>query len=227
MAHGSKKWIVDATGRLKKSKDRTKKDYYREIEMWDEWYNPHGWWSRLLQDFVKTDKSQFCPQCKHVQKPIVAEDKARMLENERLHDEYNRIHGDAARQWQEYRSNVWKWVDVDYKNRIHWKTLAPVRKPTVEEPPRYYKWIREQDHASCWIYARRSYFCFKHERWYDIKQELWDIPMPGKKARYGGRVKDCRRQFRKNWKNEMQRAKYVADFEGYDNISPYRREWID
>lgn len=59
MAHGSKRWIVTYDGTLKRSNDRTNKDYYRDLKWWDS--GSWGYYSRKR-------KKQHCPQCKYIRK---------------------------------------------------------------------------------------------------------------------------------------------------------------
>jgi hypothetical protein len=61
--HGSKKWITDYRGRIKRSNNRTKLDYYAGLKAWDSKSRYVGWFRR------KREKSS-CPQCRHVEKAI-------------------------------------------------------------------------------------------------------------------------------------------------------------
>ena len=54
MAHGSKKFIRDFKGKLKRSRHRTKEDYYGELR----------WWEPMEERWCRGPVGEFCPQCK-------------------------------------------------------------------------------------------------------------------------------------------------------------------
>lgn len=217
MSHGKKKWIVAYDGKIKRSNDRTGKDYWKDLRRWEPMEGRR--WVR------KTRKDNFCPQCKHVGKEPVARDIARSEAWASLRREYDEKFGEAERAWQKYRSAYWDWR----RDGLGEYSSAP--RPKVTEPPDRYTWLAEEfrrrEFAPRWVYDTRTYLCFKCERKYEKQQEMWawHTAVPGKKARYNWSVKWNRNKYRNKVRNLMQRAKY--DEEYYDGIPPYTHDWLD
>lgn len=211
--HGKKKWIVAYDGKIKRSNDRTKKDYWKDLK---DWHPMEGYRGR----FNKGD--EHCPQCKHVAKPIVAEHKVCADAWDLLRDEYNAKYGEAEKAWEKYRRSYWHWVrdGVGYYSAL---------RPRVPEPPERYRWLNEQhrlrNFPKRWDYDTRSYLCYKCERKYEMQNRMWYEDLPGKKARCNWSVKNNRKEYRHKVRNIMQRAKY--DEEYYDDIPPYTHDWLD
>lgn len=125
MAHGSKRWLVCYDGSIKRSSDRTSKDYYRDL-YWREnnpWKVRSGTWKR----------KEFCPQCKYVAKQVITHDKLFQNRQDIVRQEWVKKYGEAywIRQGTEYvyfykyfRShplypgNLWVY---DWRNYVCWK----------------------------------------------------------------------------------------------------------
>lgn len=229
MSHGKKKWIEAYDGKLKRSNDRTKKDYYRDLKWWDD-YRYYRW--RKFESY-RAKNNQFCPQCKHVQKPILAEEAAWKARNDELHAEYNKLYESALNEWTQYGHRWWQhYRTVWYTDRAgirRYKEVLNIIPPKTKEPPHFWDWLKKyhpnDTFSTRWNYDVRSYLCFKCENKYDKKHEMWDSAYPGKKRNYTW----TRRQEYRNYRNEvrtvMQRAKY--DEEYYDDIPKYKRGWLD
>jgi hypothetical protein len=211
MGHGKKKWIIAYDGKLKRSNDRTKKDYYRDLKNWEPMDNGRRYGRQ---------KGEFCPQCKHVQKQIVDEREKYWEQVRQLHNRYDEQYGAAYRQWSEYKSYCWKWknaMDTD---------MNVVSYPTLPEPPSFYDWKRTQPDRELylWQYDTRSYLCYKCERKYEIQwsHEFWEVVYPRKHT--WTRRQDYR-DYRNDVKNMLNRAKYDDDL--YEDIPNYKRGWLD
>jgi hypothetical protein len=227
MAHGSKKWIRTFDGRIKRSNDRTKKDKYGGLKYWKEMDNGGHWNRRYGFYDVTVEPRNFCPQCKHVQKPILKEEDDNRTWRKELEAEYYRTYGDTLREWEEYKKQrdiTW----TDHEGHIHYKDVP---KPLAPEPPNFYKWKLSRGSGMWgWQYNTRSYLCYKHERWYNIKWS--DEYMTDTYGRFHiGRksITHARRaeykMYRTKTKNLMQRAKYDESY--YDDIVPKKRGWLD
>ncbi len=222
MSHGSKKWITAYDGKIKRSNDRTKKDYYRGLREWDDWQ--YGRWNRFLGKSV-FEKDDFCPQCKHVSKPIRAEEKQRSEYYAALKAEYETLYGDASRAWEKYHRDRRAFsYDRDHLGKIHIKGNYPIL-PKGEEPPQYHQWLWKHENTQVFTqYNARSYMCYKHERMYEVKNcdKYW-------RETYGRSHTEMRRAeyryYRAEIKNLMQRAKYDEEF--YDAIFDKKNGWLD
>ena len=78
--HGSKKFIIDHTGKLKRSRHRTKEDFYGSLRWWDE---SGGRWVRK--------HTEFCPQCKRVLKALHLKDEVYTLAMKEIKDEWEAL----------------------------------------------------------------------------------------------------------------------------------------
>lgn len=218
MAHGSKKWIVDATGHYKKSRDRTKKDYYARVKHWDEYSA-----SYRNRRGKQMKAEHFCPQCKGIQKEYDAEKAERQEQMDSLRKAYRKKFGDAITEWDVY-DNGYSVNDQGY-----YSGYIPVEyriKPKVVRPPNMWEW-QSKSYPAAWTYHWRNTLCYKHERWYEAQRNMWSDHVNGEKANYRKWVKLSRMYYRAEVKNIMQRAKYIADYEGYDDILPRVKEWLD
>lgn len=217
MAHGSKKWIVDATGRYKKSRDRTKKDYYARVKHWNEYVNPKFYRGKYY------NAAEFCPQCKGIQKEYDAEKAERQTQIDNLRKEYHKKFGDAITEWEVY-DNGYSLNDQGY-----YSTYIPFEfriKPKSVRPPKMWDW-QSTEYPASWHYHWRNNLCYKHEHWQEKQDEQWRMHVNGEKSHYRTWVKLSRMYYRAEVKNIMQRAKYIVDYEGYDEILPRKREWLD
>jgi hypothetical protein len=229
MSHGSKKFIEAYDGKLKRSNDLTKKDYYRDLAWWDEYYIYR--YSRFLK---QRNMKNFCPQCKHVQKPIRAEEDAWEERNDELHTRYNAKHGVAAREWKEWRQRWWRQYRlVQYADRVTGKItekeVPNELPPKMPEPPTFYEWVHKNygpnAHYPSWHYHARSYLCYKCETKYDKKRAMWHDGHPGCKRNYTYMRRQDYRDYRAEVKNIMRKARYDEDM--YENIPAYRKAWLD
>jgi len=201
MSHGSKKWIKDYSGRIKRSRNRTKIDHYAGLKQWD-WHYVYGFMSGGKG--FKT--GNFCPQCKHVQKAIRNDLEGYRAAEAKIREEWKALYGDR---W---------WVELPaQKNTSPW-----ARKHLY-----FYEYFRtHKDYpGNLWNYDARSYLCYKHERMYEQDRAMWSQHTNGEKSRYGYSVREGSRHYRHTVKNIMDRAKYDDDL--YDDIPPYKHEWLD
>jgi len=209
MAHGSKKWIEAYDGKIKRSNDRTMKDYWRDLRWWEP-MEGRRWRGRK--------KADFCPQCKHVSKEIVAREKAARAAWEALRDEYDERFGALEEGWRMYRVGSWRCS----KDGTTEYNLVP--RPREPEPPNRWEWItaesRRRGISPSWYYDTRTYLCYKCERKYEMKQRMWRDNRLGWKTNYSSTVRQSRRDYRAYVRNKMQRQEY-------DDISPRRHEWLD
>lgn len=191
MSHGSKKWIKDYSGRIKRSRNRTKIDYYAGLKQWDVWYIRSLAWGNKIK------AKDFCPQCKHVQKAIVNDLAGHKAAEARIREEWKALYGDR---W---------WVEKDGKH-LYFHDFFRAHKGYP---------------GNLWNYDFRSYLCYKHERMYEQERAMWSQHTNGEKKHYWYGVKEGRRHYRHKVKNLMDRAKYDEDF--YDDIPPYKHDWLD
>jgi hypothetical protein len=222
--HGSKKWIKTYDGRIKRSNDRTWKDWRSDLKVW----TPMDAYRRsYYKDSKWADKRNFCPQCKHVQKPIIAEyEHAQRLMRE-AEAAYAAVHGDAQSQWQTYRSKRWKAELACMKGDF--AVPYPIL-PKVPEPPTFHKWRHEEG----WYiphfyqsYNTRSYLCYKCEFKYETQRRMYDAGYPGRRENWRVGKRISRKYYRSEVKHVLRSARYVPEFEGYDDILPRRKEWLD
>jgi hypothetical protein len=144
-------------------------------------------------------------------------------ENKRIRDfyrvEYDRIFGEAEAIWKAYEREFWQFWNDECVER---------RKPKVEKPPHFYTWLSEQRDIDLghWQFDERNYLCFKHERMYEVKEEMWNLHLPGNRDRYQYMVRQENKVYRNEVRNIMQKAKYDEDC--YDDIPPKKvRGWLD
>jgi hypothetical protein len=220
MSHGSKKWIRAFDGRIKRSNDRTKKDYYRGLRWWNE-YDSDVRWGRYRS---RKYEGEFCPQCKHVAKAFREEADANRAAHDALRARYDAQFGDVEKAWRTYDYAPKDMLVVGADGRHYYKrVMLPPRFP---RPPHFYEWAREQDdNIGNWYYDRRSYLCYKHEQWSDKKDEMWRSDYPGKKRHYKWMVKQEWQYYRAEVRNLMQQAKYDDDV--YEDIPKLRHGWLD
>jgi hypothetical protein len=206
MAHGDKKWIVDFSGKLKKSNDRTKKDYYGELKWWKSWKR-------------ESNKENFCPQCKHFAKPIQEEqDRIRKI-NRSIHDAFKKQYPKYADYDVVMRlSDFETWGD--YFIERNKRNVA--RTKDFEKFQRDYPIKREEP----WNYDSRSYLCDKHRNWDDQQHSMWQEMYPHWHKIQGWRKRDDWRKYRAKVKQAMKDAK-DADFDAYDDIPAYKKNWLD
>lgn len=205
MAHGSKRWIVRYDGRVKKSNDRTKKDYYGDLKWWDEYHHRYG-------NYSAKPKSN-CPQCRHVEKDVLRLEEENRFEKQELMEQYEHIYGEANKLWNDFHHKSGRWWD-EVKNT----TLC--RPPTVTRPPYWYEWVKtmEQVRPIFWTFDARNFLCWKHERKYEMKEEMWYMHMHGEKSRYQYMARQENVYYRNEVKNLMQKAKYDESY--YEDIPP-------
>lgn len=195
--HGKKKWIVAYDGRIKRSNNRTKIDYLREIP-----FEKDSRISRWTKD--KDRENKFCPQCRYVRK-----------QNDRDWERYDR-------QMNVLRERFMKTFNTSDTGAV----LLRLRGGEVRWLY-FYKWAQEQPDypAPAWLNDWRNYVCFKCERKQAIREEKWYHRSLGIKKNYNYSVKSERRQYRNEVRHIMQNAKYVEDL--YDDIPVYKRNWLD
>lgn len=218
MAHGSKKWIVAYDGKIKRSNDRTKKDYYRDLHWWDEYGHSWRW-----RNYRKT--GDFCPQCKHVAKyahGIEDDNRNRITEqHERAAIEYDQKFGRAVQLWDAYYKDQWRESEIIVDGK---SLYFPRPEPRISRPPDKWRWIRDRvGHGEYdnWTFNARTYLCFKCEYKYETKRAMWSSNhLPGDKKRYNYTVKQQRKEYRNKVRNLMQN-------ERYDDICPRRDGWLD
>jgi hypothetical protein len=213
MGHGKKKWIIAYDGKLKRSNDRTKKDYYRDLKYWEPMDDGRRWRWR---------KGKFCPQCRHVQKALIDErDKWQEIQDN-LWAQYHKLYDEAREIWRKYHLESMEYWNY-FKKRLEYKYP---NEPKIPRPPEFWEWRQTQPEARChpWSYDVRSFLCYKCERKYEIQnsRSYWDATYLRKHT--WGRREDYR-AYRNDVKNVLRRAKY--DEEYYDDIPHYKRDWLD
>lgn len=229
MAHGDKKWIVAFDGKIKRSNDRTKKDYYRDVKWWDEYdyaYSPRYRYSK--KDKKKNDPN-FCPQCKHVQKHIRDIEVENKAHEERLRVLYDAECGAANAAWKahrEARRNVhWEygWYPRTEEGKLQLRLkLSEIKTPKLPEPPSFIEWAAARGESLPHMFRQfdiRSYLCYKHEEKYDAKREMWHHPL-GQNENYQWMRKAEYNYYRREVKNLMRQ-------ERYDDIPKHKKGWLD
>lgn len=213
MAHGDKKWIIDFSGKLKKSNDRTKKDYYAGVRVWEPMYERTYWRAPAKEN------DMFCPQCKHFGQPI-------MEEQTRISDINYSIHEAFKKQYPKY---------VDYIEELRFSDYSTWDDYFVEHKKRSAAKTRDFDKfqrdypikmEETWCYHARSYLCDKHRNYYEAKRQMNREMYPY----WVKRLAEPRRQDYRDYKNSvkwaMQKAKN-GDMDDYENIPKYKRGWLD
>jgi hypothetical protein len=206
VSHGKKKWIVAFDGKVKRSNDRTKKDYYRGLKYWSAY--GQGW---------RRAQPEFCPQCKHNYKPIKAHNDAYWGAWKELRAEWDAGYEKRLSEYNVAIRRWWKWgvgnepapvhPDNDYKSFHKYTEENRYRIPA--QP------IRDEE----------AWLCPKHRRYHDAEREMWRYPYPGCKENYKWTRKQQYRDYRNDIRILMQKAKY--DEEYYEDIFPYVHGWLD
>jgi hypothetical protein len=218
MAHNSKKWITTYDGRLKRSNNRTKLDYYGELKWWDSYLEARKVYGRKNRNY-KT--RSFCPQCKHNFKPIKAHN-----------DLYYGVLAEIKAEWlvlladkiKKYEKDLKRWQESDFL-RVH--ALCP-RNPEYDwESRNAYEKTQAHRIPGLPIIDEETWLCPKCRNKHDTKNAMWSDNMPGRRENWTWGKRKSRRYYRAEVKNIMQKAKYTDDFEGYDEILPRRKEWLD
>lgn len=222
MAHGKKRWIIAYDGKIKKSNDRTKKDYYRDLR----WWEPH---QSLWKVWGRRDPAgEFCPQCKHFFKAVKAHNDYYEAVSNQIRDEYVASIQDKiekyevklakwnkyAVSWRESWGREWHWETRPKDPREDYAALGDYRRKNEHRMPP--KPIRDEE----------TFLCPKHRRKFDKKAEMWyRNHVNGCKDRYGWSVRQNYRDYRSEMKNIMRRAKYDESY--YDDLAPYKHNWLD
>lgn len=204
MSHGSKKWIVAYDGKIKRSNDRSKKDYYRGLRWWKP-YGQRGW--RVGNGKFDGD---FCPQCKHNYKPIKAHNDAYYAEQKAISAEWDALEGERQRK---FKQDWNRWVrnfcvgPEPVRPEYRWKDRWTFRKARETMLPP----IREEE----------TWLCPKHAHMNEVWDDHWySGPYPGKKEHYTWVRKEQYRRYRSRMKDLMRQ-------ERYDDLEPYVPGWLD
>lgn len=199
MAHGSKKWIRRYDGKIKRSNNRTKTDYYGELKWWDD--TPQM--ARGYRRGAQQKAARYCPQCRYVQKqlPPSANSSAYYQKWREISAQY-----DAANPPPEFMMGYSRWYSQ--KDRYVQDRLTELG------------YIR-------WTYNDRSYLCYKCERKFEVKQTMWYTNQHGKKENYWYAIRRNYQEYRSEVKTIMRKARQYDDFEEYDAIPRHRRCWYD
>jgi hypothetical protein len=190
MAHGSKKWIRDYSGRLKRSTDRTRKDWKGDLHDWE--YNHTAQYG--LNNGVP------CPQCKGIGKDIRNHRKLiEKIRNEEGSPRQHEAYEDFLRGEKTWAKN-YNWFDgryFDYSG--FWKAFWEEKKIDIY-------WSRYVDIETMLCHKCR----FKHE----TERAMWrNWTGHGSPGWYGRMLNQ---QYRAKVKNKMARAKFDEDL--YDSI---------
>jgi hypothetical protein len=223
--HGSKRWIVTYDGRIKKSNDRTKKDYYADLKEWEPMEQSRMPYNRQRDKDYRIRKN-FCPQCKHVQKDIVRQRDENRIAWDALRAEYNAKYKEYEKLWSEYNRKRWEYFEAIRKGN-HAGAYYPLE-PTVPHPPSFSEWQRKEGKhvPAFWHYDTRCYLCYKCEYKYEKQREMWRSWMPGHNDRYQWARKAQYNRYRHKVKSTLQKAKYDEKY--FDNIpSKYIHGWLD
>jgi hypothetical protein len=219
MSHGSKKWIKTFDGKLKRSNDRTKKDYYRGLRNWEPYDG-----KPQRKPWRRHKSAEFCPQCKHNYKPIQeardAHEAAVALLKAEWKEKYAHVIKAYEKSLQQYYYMKERGYDAfvprhperDYEAPQGWLAYRRENSYRLPELP-FIRWFDE------------TYLCHKHKYWARKKQEMWDGAYPGKNCYYTWMRKEQYRSYRSEMKSLMQKAKY--DDEYYEDIAPYTHGWLD
>jgi hypothetical protein len=139
VAHNSKKWMVAYDGRIKRSRNRTKDDWYRDLK----------WWTPMDYKWSKGAPT-FCPQCKHVQKYEPDQTHIDRAWKE-ARDEYFRLYGPDSGYGFNKVTGEWKGAPV------YWKWMKSKNIPL--------RWDFAPDTFLCFKCERKSRI--KDNRYYD------------------------------------------------------------
>lgn len=200
MAHGSKRWIKTYSGRLKKSRNRTKIDWLSDLHAYDR--KAVGRWKWTL-----TVKDTNCPQCRYVRKQV--DDSSKVSYHTKMEELRNRFMAEF---------------------NTHYYDIAQVRDrraPDGVRYVRYYEWVKAQpDYPNpYWTNNWRNYFCFKCERKEQVSNNRYRKGYPGTKENVQHIVKANYNYYRNEVRQLMRDAKYNEDL--YDDIPVYKHDWLD
>lgn len=182
MAHGSKKWITDYRGNIKRSRNRTKDDYYGELRWWDGPTTSRGYYLKSRRENVP------CPQCKYVRKqlPSIPEYDQYTIAKRRLIVEFETMN-DRPSMLDHIAWRVW------YDRRMQ------------------YVYDRIGEFGPTWAYDDRSYMCYPCEFKYEQQRKMWRDNVHGKKANYQYVIRRNYKKYRNAMKMVMRNAKYNDD----------------
>lgn len=210
MAHGSKKWIVAYDGQIKKSRHRTKDDWYRDLK----------WWAPMQDTahhrYGRGKDSTFCPQCKHVMKAI-PDESATDVAWAKLKADYDALYGplDKARivtLMEDPLSPRWhdamRVLRKGPKYIAYWEYVEKVGKPPAK-----------------WVYHWNTFLCSKCKRKLQIQDRKWHEPYHGRKANYQDMRRAEYNYYRQHTKSVMRRGKYDEDV--YETLLPHKKGWLD
>lgn len=198
MAHGSKKWIRDYSGRIKRSTDRTYKDWKGDLHNWDYDYS---------EQYGKLRDGSPCPQCKGIRKDIRQHRK--LVKKLRQEEGVPRYRKDYA---------AWKRGDDT------WNRVLSFSSPTF----RYFnyngwwnafweeKGVFPLDTSQVHI---RAMLCHKCLFKYDTEKALWlNWTYRGSPGWYGRMLNQ---KYRAEVKNTLARAKYDEAY--YDRLPKFKK----
>ena len=183
MAHGSKRWIKDYRGRMKRSRHRTKQDFLADIPFVKS--EPRRWrWSRY--EIQKPD----CPQCRYLHKQFAHENDWYVQANAEHLAEFKRLYD--------------RWLVPSYTTEAHIKQHGVLVRIVT-----FWKWQQENypNLGHPWTHHWRTMLCFKCEQRSLAEDRQWRR-YPGVKKNLGGEVCAARRKYRAQVRNAMQRGEY-------------------
>lgn len=147
--HGSKKWIVDYKGDIKRSNNRTKLDFYGELKWWD------------YPSRFRTSRKFFCPQCKHVQKSAAHDNTLFNILQKEVREDWIKLYGelryvvkidgkylyfsDFFKNHPKYPGNIWQYDDRNYLCFKHETKMVAKKK----------MWINNLGDKSHWSFGVR------------------------------------------------------------------------
>jgi hypothetical protein len=231
MAHGDKKWIVAYDGKLKRSNNRTKLDYSRDLKWWhenDSLEKPTDKRKVKLRRWQSLQK--YCPQCQHVKKPIRDEVRERTARYEQIKADYIRLHAEPQGEFLWHKPYGWDGFKYDYVY-IDTATGTIVKEQKTKVNSVFFSDFQKthplyDGTRRPWQYDTRSYLCYKCERKYEVKQDvMYTRRNHGDKAHYQWSIRQDYREYRTEVKQIMRRARH--DDELYDHIPRHKRGWYD
>lgn len=183
MAHGSKRWIKDYRGRMKRSRHRTKQDFLADIPFVKSQTRRWRWRAR---DAEKPN----CPQCRYLQKQFQHDN-----------DWYWEQH-DA--QLAEFKRRYARWLVPNWPTEAHIK-----RNGELVQVVSFWRWQQKHypNFGHQWTYHWNTMLCFKCEQRSNTEEKQWRR-YPGVKKNLGGEVRAARRKYRAQVRNAMQRCEY-------------------
>lgn len=134
MAHGSKKWITDHTGKIKRSNNRTKLDWKGDMKWWD-----------CFRPRWKSKKYKKCPQCAHVAKSV-----------QHGRSDWQEQHDKIWTEWVKRSGSTATWYSL-YNPRTGEHTINQWYK-FYETHPNYpgAKWLNNWRSYVCWKCERKE-----------------------------------------------------------------------